>query len=220
MPPEAFLTGPMSVAGSLEHWISGGGTRIGQIQITKSGAESFELRHWEDPAGASLEMFDGATAARQIGRNDDSGKYRPLKSAPNLRHGWMLRVEGMKALRLALDFFYPAALGIWAAHERSRVEPVCFRRTAERQSGMYEIVKRVTNEEANALAGEFCTSAGRCLKTILWEVSEGVPITTLPPEKFLYGGTESDTMPLLCTEACNLFVAAAREVAKKSRAKS
>ena len=46
-------------------------------------------------------------------------QYRPLKTAPNLRHGWRLEVANLAELRLALDLFYPgrlAALAAWEAH--------------------------------------------------------------------------------------------------------
>ncbi len=205
-------------SGSFEQWVATGCSRIGELEIRRSEDGSFDLLHWQDSASVNLEKFAGPVAARVIGKNDDGGKYRPLKSAPNLRHGWILRVVGIKQLRLALDFFYPAAIGMWEAHEHGKLLPVCFRQTAERQSGMYEIVKCISNQQADALAGKFCSSQGGCLKTILWRLDEDTFITTLPREKFLASPRVAGAVPLLCAEACNLFVAAARSVVKKARA--
>jgi hypothetical protein len=53
------------------------------------------------------------------------------------------------------------------------------------------------------------------LKHILWPLAPGVPVSSLPAEKFSPDATPG-TLPLLCHEACNLLVAKAREVVKKA----
>lgn len=203
----------MKIAEALERWLDDGGSRVGQVAIRRE-AGRFRLTHHEDAGRAGLEIFHGPEAAREIAKDDDEGSYRPLKSAPNLRHGWELDLAGIGELRMALDFFYPAAAGLWLWHREGRLATVDFCRTAARQSGMYTIVKTVTNSEADALAGAFCTSDGKCMKTILWKLDADTAIATLPPEKFDPRGTPPWELPLLCAEACNLFVAAARNVVR------
>jgi hypothetical protein len=89
------------------------------------------------------------------------------------------------------------------------------RDTLARQTGMYAVTKKITDAQAQMMIGGFCRTDGGCLKRILWDVAPGVPVTSLPAEKFQMRGA-ADTLPLLCHEACNLLVAKAREVVKKS----
>ncbi len=159
--------------------------------------------------------YSGPEAARDLAHFDDSGKFRPLKTAPNLRHGWRLSVADLAELRRVLDYFYPAMLGIWLSQQRGELVPVPLRETLARQTGMYAVTKKITDTQAQTLIGGFCRTDGGCLKQILWPIAPGLPITSLPAEKFR-PDAQPGAMPLLCQEACNLLVAKAREVVKKS----
>ena len=79
---------------------------------------------------------------------------------------------------------------------------------------MYRITQKLTDEQAQQLIARTCC-ASACMKTILWRVDAGQPITSLPAEKFT-PTRDAGTLPLLCHEACNLLVAKAREVVKKA----
>jgi hypothetical protein len=81
---------------------------------------------------------------------------------------------------------------------------------------MYAVTRRLTDEQAQTMVGEFCRSDGGCLKKILWAIEPGKPIETLPPGKFDPEEVAACEWPLLCHEACNLLVAKAREVVKAS----
>jgi hypothetical protein len=202
---------------ALRQWLASGGERMGELFIFHRG-DSFEVCHYRDSGAGRLTIYQQPEDARAIARYDALGKYRPLKSAPNLRPGWLLRVTGISDLRLALDFFYPAMPGSWAD---GAPRPVEFRETANRQSGMYAVVKKITNAEANSLIGGFCRSDGKCLKTILWRIDADSPIQSLPDSKFDLSidqltGAASNVIPLPCAEACHLLVAAAREVVKSA----
>jgi len=195
---------------TLADWLAAGGNRIGQIAFRGQ----YELCHVDDLGTPGLERFTDAEQARHLSLADDEGKYRPLKTAPNLRHGWKLTVGSLEELRLALDHFYPAMLGSYAAWKSHQLPATCLRATVGRQSGMYAVTKQITTEQADALVGDFC-QAGQCLKTILWNLEPGLPVSTLPPEKFI-PSLDGKSFPLLCAESCNLLVAAAREIVKKS----
>ena len=226
------------IRSAFEHWINSGGNRIGEVAIRRSPTGSFLLTHWEEadlPEGSpALVHYTEPEDARRLAVNDDAENYRPLKTAPNLRHGWRLELNGVEPLFLAIDFLYPAMPGLWFAHSHGRLKPCSLRETFDRQTGMYAITKKITNEAANTLVGEACNSSGGCMKTILWPLDAGspehprVPVTSLPETKFdplfeqlrATGKTlpEGDmVMPLFCQEACNLLVAAAREVVKKAK---
>ncbi len=206
---------------------------LGQIVCcNEDGSPIHELRHRDDAARPASELIlhrDPEEAA-QLALYDDAGAYRPLKTAPNLRHGWRLVVAGEAALRLALDLFYPARLGAWAAFEDGNLRTTALRDTLGRQTGMYRVAGKLTGEQADALVGRFCRSDGGCLRTILWrrDAAGTVPSTRLPPEKFdpahdQTGAGRDGTagfIPLLCQEACNLLVAEARAVVKGERAEA
>lgn len=179
---------------------------IGQVMFTRN----LQLSHMEDSGCDSLHIYTGPDAAREIARFDDAGQYRPLKSAPNLRHGWELRLASIHELHMALDFFYPAALGLWLALLREDlVGGTPLRKTLERQSGMYRVAASITDEQAKCLIRDFCEK--QCLRDRVWEAH---PTAVDRKEK----NNLQYKIPLICSEACNLFIAQARRVVKKSQA--
>ena len=201
---------------------------IGQILVRAAADGSHELRHRDDAdlSADVLELHADPEDAAALALYDDAGAYRPLKTAPNLRHGWRLAVPGTEGLRLALELFYPARLGAWRAFEAGRLDVTLLRETLGRQTGMYRVTGKLTDEQADALVGRFCRSAGGCLRTILWrrDAAGTVPSTRLPVEKFdpaydQVTGEKAgpDFVGLLCQEACNLLVAEARAVVKGER---
>lgn len=217
-----------TIQSSFEAWLAGGGRRVGEVAIRRQepDADAFVLTHWQDEKqeAETLEIFTEPEEAHRLALYDGAGQYRPLKTAPNLRRGWRLEVRGLDALCRALEFFYPAALGVRSAFERNRLEVTPLRETLNRQTGMYAVTKKISNPEADAVIADCCRSGGGCLKTILWPLEAGSPVTSLPPEKFDpaanqlqagLGAGKTDAFPLLCNEACNLLVAAIRTAVKK-----
>jgi sirohydrochlorin cobaltochelatase len=188
--------------------------RLGQIAIAKS-AKGFVLTHCDDELRPGLETFRSPEDAIALSKFDEAGKYRPLKTAPNLRRGWRMEVVDLSELARALDYFYPGRLSIFAAWQRDRLATTPLRATLERQSGMYRIAARISDEQIDGVVGDFCRSDGGCLRTILWKRDAGgaVPSTKLPPEKYEVRPPPA-TIPLLCQEACNLLVNACREAVK------
>jgi sirohydrochlorin cobaltochelatase len=198
----------------LAAWLDAGGREIGEVAIVRAN-DGFALCHREDLGRTDLRAEATAEAARAIANYDERGTFRPLKTAPNLRRGWLLRLATLPDLRRALDYFYPAMLGVWCSHAHGELTPVPLRATLGRQTGMYRVTQKLTDEQAQALIGTFCRSDGGCLKHILWPIAPGLPIHTLPPEK-LQAPPADTALPLLCHEACNLLVAQARAVVKKA----
>jgi sirohydrochlorin cobaltochelatase len=195
----------------LLHWLEKGGGRVGQVLIARS-ADGWELRHADDAGRTDLVNHKHAVDARALANLDDAEAYRPLKTAPNLRRGWRLIVSNVSDLRRALDAFYPAMLEMWLANQAGEVVPVSLRGTLGRQTGMYRVTQKLTDAQAQELIARTCHD-GACLKTILWKLDAGQVVTSLPEEKFRPAG--GDAMPLLCQEACNILVAAARKVVKE-----
>ncbi|HEV2095364.1 MAG TPA: DR2241 family protein [Chthoniobacterales bacterium] len=210
---------PESQRSEFAQRISHAVVRIGEIQITPS-AGGFELRHREDQARHDLATFSVAEDAIGLARYDDDGKYRPLKTAPNLRPGWRLELADAAAVEMAIEGFYPGRLPVFEIWRNERLMPTDLRETLHRQSGMYRIAAKISDRQIEAAVGQVCRSDGGCLRTILWrrDGSGALPAVRLPSEKYdpfhdQTGGGE-ETVPLLCPEACNILIAAAREAVK------
>jgi sirohydrochlorin cobaltochelatase len=208
---------------------------FGQILVTKREGPGFVLLHRDDASRKQLQAYRDAEDAVEIAKYDDAGNYRPLKTAPNLRHGWRLELATAVELRRALDCFYPGRLAVFAAWKKDCLKTTALRETLDRQSGLYRVAAKISDPQINDLVADFCRSDSGCLRTILWKRDRNgiIASTKLPKEKFdpVYdqamaacsrrpagdaraSHSEAATVPLLCQEACNLLVAECRKVVK------
>jgi len=199
---------------------------FGQILVEKSD-EGFLLRHRDDEGPKHLQTFRNAQHAIDIAKYDDAGNYRPLKTAPNLRHGWRLELDTADELSRALDYFYPGRLAVFAAWKNGVVQTTALRETLTRQSGMYRVAAKISDSQINDVVSDFCRSEGGCLRTILWkrDADGAIASAKLANEKFDPGIDQVQasarpgspipaTVPLICQEACNLLIAECRKVVK------
>jgi sirohydrochlorin cobaltochelatase len=209
---------------------------LGQILVQESG-DNFVLSHRDDDTRTPSETFRDAEEAIEIAKYNDAGNYRPLKTAPNLRHGWRMELGTEEELTRALDHFYPGRVAIFVAWQRGQLRTTSLRETLDRQSGMYRIAASISDAQIDDLVAYFCRSDGGCLRTILWKRDESgtMASTKLPTQKFdptwdqvqaldrsgpsAFAKATADkttpaTVPLLCQEPCNLLVAACRKVVK------
>lgn len=209
---------------ALAAWVAAGTRGIGQILIEPHEG-GFSLCHREDEGKDDLTEYHSPNDAVELAKFSDDGKYRPLKTAPNLRHGWRLALADLAALQQALDFFYPGRLAALAAWEANRLPRTPLRETLDRQTGMYRAAAKISDEQMDVTVGRVCRSQGGapgCLRTILWprDATQARPSLRLPLDKFIAPGDQTgrgeNVIPLLCQEACNLLVAEARKVVKGS----
>jgi sirohydrochlorin cobaltochelatase len=207
---EALLTGPFN---------------FGQILVRKTSDGRIVIAHRDNESSDHLQIFRSAEDAIEIAKYDDAGNYRPLKTAPNLRHGWRLELDTLEQLRRALDYFYPGRLAVFAAWKNDKLKTTPLRETLDRQSGMYRVAAKISDSQIDNVVTDFCRSNDGCLRTILWkrDACGTVASTKLPNEKFdpsfdqasaQPGSTIPATVPLLCQEACNLLVAECRKMVK------
>ena len=207
---------------------------FGQILVRKTSTSEFVLSHRDAEAVDQLKVFRNAEDAIEIAKYDDAGNYRPLKTAPNLRHGWRLELDTLEELQRALDYFYPGRLAVFNAWKTGRLQTTPLRETLDWQSGMYRVAAKISDSQIDDLVADFCRSDGGCLRTILWkrDRDRAIASTKLPKQKFdpaydqarvcsrgpageAYAShSEAATVPLLCQEACNLLVAECRKVVK------
>ncbi len=217
------------MTGRAERWLSEqlvhGELRIGEVVVRRNHKEKFVIHHCDSDWNTATRRSTNAAMARVFARTDSTGAYRPLKSAPNLAQDWVLVLSNVQEVRQALDLLYPAAIGMWLAHEDGKLAVVNFCATAGRQSGMYKIVGEAAPELVDEVSQRTCASGGKCLRTILWEIVPGRKPGGHPPSKFepqidqLTGlPRERRVLPILCAEACNFFVAACRATLKEERA--
>jgi sirohydrochlorin cobaltochelatase len=206
-------------------------SRIGQLEIVSS-EEGFVLCHRDDVGRTDLRNYE-IDDALEVAKLDDARSYRPLKTAPNLRHGWKIFARDLLQVEKVIDSIYPGRIAVLHAFTSGQLTTTSLRETLNRQSGMYRVAAKISNEQIDGLVGNFCRSDGGCLRTILWkrDTTDRIPSLKLPPEKFdpavdqylsakrpQSATAATEYVPLLCQEACNLLVAACRDAVKRGSA--
>jgi hypothetical protein len=183
-------------------WVDGApeGRAFGQVVVRPVSPFGYSLRHADDAREACLSVSEDPHAAREIAWLTEGGEYRPLKSSPNLRRGWELRVADARALATAMNYLYPAGVVHWYLYGEGRLGLTSFRENAARQSGIYKRVQRLTDQGVldAALA---CCEDSVCLKKILWDVDEDTPLDI-----------DRGEGEIPCPEPCSVFVSFARRV--------
>jgi len=182
-------------------WVDGAakGRIFGQV-LVRPTAPGYSLRHRDDVDAANLELHEDPRSAREIAKLTEDGEYRPLKSAPNLRRGWEIRVPDGRELAIAMNYLYPAGIVHWYLHRVGKLEVTNFRESAARQSGIYKRIQRLSDRGVQDAARACCEDAV-CLKKTLWDVDER---TALEMER---GEGE-----IPCPEPCSVFISFARRV--------
>lgn len=204
----------------LSRLIRDGYNALGELEFAESSS-GYLLYHWSDRHSLSkARVYRSIQDARQIAKYSSAGAYRPLKGAPNLPGGWLMELAEIGDLLRALDYFYPGAIGTWLAYQAGTAHPVCLRQTLNRQTGMYRVTRKLTDDQAQNLVRDACRSDCRCLRTILWGIEENQRPDFLPSSKsdptFDQTRQKRASLPFLCLEACNVLVAAAKTAMKKS----
>src|SRR5262245_4784551 len=156
---------------------------FGQLLVRRMNG-GFVVSHRDDASLDQLQTYRDAEDAVEIAKYDDEENYRPLKTAPNLRHGWRLELAGVEKLRRALDYFYPGRLPLFEAWKSGYLQITPLRDTLDRQSGMYRIAAKISDPQINDLVADFCRSDEGCLRTILWKRDrKGVIASTKLPKQ-------------------------------------
>ncbi|RQG90255.1 hypothetical protein EA462_09755 [Natrarchaeobius halalkaliphilus] len=181
----------------------------GQLSITVSfddgddrrGGRVYELRHVDDDGAQreDLEALDEPRDARDIATTDENGRYRPLKTAPTLESGWVFADLAGDDLVEAVDFLYPATIANWHRERRGNLDVDHWLETAERQTGIYDVVDELPREAVEWMA-EACCVDSQCLRRREWEYEEDAELD-------VDGG--DGQFP--CREPCSLVIAAARK---------
>lgn len=220
--PTATSGGTSAQLEALKAWLEAGKNVIGEVAITPLSG-MYRLCHVKDAHadGEKLTLHSQPEAAREIARCDAEGAFRPIKTAPTLISGWRLELPDLAQVRVALEFFYPAAVGMAMAAESGTLRPVPLRHLLGRQTGMYRFANGITDEQASTIIGASCDTGGKCLRRILFSLDETQPLSGPATCKLgvaagALPGHEARAIPLLCMEACNHIVSAARKVSREN----
>ncbi|MGV3755413.1 MAG: DR2241 family protein [Verrucomicrobiota bacterium] len=169
-----------------------------QVLISRRG-EAFELRHVADAAAtdSALELLV-VESLRNLANHTQTGAFRPLKSAPNLRNGWRVLAHSAEELETALAHLYPGALADWHAARQTPVPVTHYRDYVNRQTGMYRISQMLSDTQVRDVASAAC-HRDFCLKQRLWGGPE------LPTDD----RAEKSLIP--CLELCPMLLEFARK---------
>jgi hypothetical protein len=182
-------------------WVAeaAGGRIFGQVLI-RQASPGYSLRHEDDADDADLELHEDPRSAREISRLTEAGEHRPLKSSPNLRRGWEIRVRDPEELAVAMNYLYPAGIVHWYLRREGKLEITNYRESASRQSGIYKRIQRLSDRGVQNAARACCEDAV-CLKKTLWDVDEKTPLEM-----------DRGEGEIPCPEPCSVFVSFARRV--------
>jgi hypothetical protein len=181
----------------------------GEVLVTArlddDGQRRYALRHEDDAGvdGAELEAHDGLADARELVERDDCGRYRPLKTAPTLRDGWLFAdLDGRDCVR-TVETVYPATVANWHREREGDFDVDHWTEAIARHTGIYGVVQTWNrgegHEHVNRVA-EACCADSQCLKRREWEYDEDTDLD-------VDGG--DGVFP--CREPCSMVVSAARK---------
>ncbi len=210
------------LAAALADWTKNGSAVIGEVRIVATSSGGYRIHHTLDnPDTDPLEIHHHPLAARAIAADDADGNYRPLKSAPTLRRGWLIHLASLDDTLAALAFLYPGALGLAVAYQNGDIEATPLRETLDRQTGMYRIAAKIEDTDAEEVVAATCNPSN-CLKVILWELRrhhgkpKRLPTAKIEPNP-LDDRWQCPRIPLVCREACTFVISNARKVVKQGR---
>lgn len=174
---------------------------VAQVLITRV-EQGYELRHCDDRETApealqTVSMND----LRKLVETTESGMFRPLKSAPTLRSGWLALAAEETELGRALEQLYPGAIPDWLAARNNPPPVTHYRDFTARQTGMYRITTLLDDVQA-ARVIRSCCDARFCLKQRLWTVAG---LATDP-------GDRKSIIP--CLEPCAVLLEFARKAVR------
>lgn len=180
--------------------------RFGELHLVRDDDGTFSARHVDNTGEAMLEKIDSVAELRELAKFDMAGEYRPLKTAPTLRNGWVTTCSDASDFLARLDAVYPAVFATWVAYKREELEPVPLRKTLERQTGMYRFAGAITDQMANKMMRELCSKG--CIRKIAWPIDDACTVGRIT--------MRARRIPAICTEACTFAVSEARRLAREA----
>ncbi|MFC4356622.1 DR2241 family protein [Halobium salinum] len=184
-------------AGTSREW----GQLLVRTTVGDRGHRRYEVRHVDDEGAPldDLDVHESPLDAREVAKYDPKGRYRPLKTAPSLQRGWAFTDLDGRDLYECVDAFYPATVANWYREREGALDVTHWEETAERQTGIYDVIDELDAEAVERIAATCCVDS-QCLKRRQWDHDEDDEID-VPRGDGLFP----------CREPCSLVVAAARK---------
>lgn len=170
-------------------------TVLGQLILRRKGS-AFEVRHTDDLTETSLKPIR-LSEVRHLANFNAEGKFRPLKSTPDLISGWILSLQSPEELETVLQTIYPNALADLHAFRTGSPPVTSYRDFANRQTGMYRITTFLSDSDIARVVDNVCNTI--CIKYRLWPIEGSAP-----------NATRHSIAPI-CLEPCAIFMEAARK---------
>ncbi len=185
--------------------------RFGEVFVEHLSEGTFRARHRDDRETLdSLENLGSVRCLREMTKWDAMGEYRPLKTAPTLKSGWVTACDSAEEFLKRLDALYPGVFATWVAYDREEHQPTPLRDTLDRQTGMYRFAGSINNQMANQIMRDTCAKG--CLRIIAWPIDDQCPVSRLK--------RPARDLPVICTEACTFAVSEARRLVKEAYEKA
>jgi hypothetical protein len=139
----------------------------GQVVVRRLGS-GFELLHLDDrgpspPDLRQVEVHD----LRALADRDAVGRFRPLKTAPNLVRGWRCCPRSKADLQQALHHLYPGSLPDWWTMVTGNAAPAQWSEVAQRQLGQGKILRTLDDSALASVIRTTCAPSA-CLRHRRW----------------------------------------------------
>lgn len=178
--------------------------QVGQIIVSNKAADAGHIIHIDDekqPVDSLTQV--SLSELRSIVSSTADGKFRPLKSAPNLKSGWIYSYADSSQLKDALDIIYPGFVSDFYYLHSNQNEHLGYFSFAGRQTGMYKATGSLSESElSHVIAG--CCQENFCQKLRWWD-SQSNPSQPI---------SQNPEINIPCLEPCAPFMELARIQAK------
>jgi hypothetical protein len=141
--------------------------QFAEVMVRRVGDE-FRLTHCRDRDASPLRPL-ARENLRDLAQFTAGGKFRPLRSAPNLQNGWEFTAQNASELQFALESLYPGSIADWFAVRQGTPPVTHYREFTARQTGMYRVTTLLTDDQVAHIARAGCHPRF-CLKQRLWTV--------------------------------------------------
>jgi len=181
-----------------------------QALIRREEGGHFTLLHRADAdtPSANLRTSGNPRDLLPILRYAPDGRYRPLRSSPDLPTGWAITGLDGDGLWTALSLLYPGAVLSWYRGRANGLEVVDFEPWARRQTAMYATLGQLPPDQLAEIVRGTCDP---CLRLRRWRTeAEGGAA-----DELCHSLTNRADAPFdaPCREPCTLFATVAREAA-------
>lgn len=171
----------------------GSETQVAQAWIVRRESK-FELRHINDRNSLTATLHEVPVGTlRDWARRDARGEFRPLMAAPDLRSGWLCRVEDEWGLIEAVDHLYPGAIADLHAVLNQSAMGTSLDVVVSRQVGRYRAISMISDLALHQTI-DACCADQCCLKRRLWSAR------SVPGERW------GELPQIPCLEPCPLLL--------------